>query len=73
MFLSNQTSFLAIVRLGFIIRICENDMARNEVILQQRLEILLTRRAEQECINFSRQFRKRLVRRRKESTANLGG
>lgn len=73
MFLSNQTSFLTIVRLGFIIRICENDMARHEVILQQRLEIFLACRAEQECINLSRQFCECLVRRRKKGTANLGG
>lgn len=73
MFLSNETSFLAIVRLGFIIRICENDMTRHEVILQQRLEILLTRGTEQECINFSRQLCECLVCRCKESTANLCG
>lgn len=47
-------------------------MARDEVILQQRLEILLARRAEQECIHFNRQFCERLVCGRKESTADLG-
>lgn len=74
MFLSNETSFFfTIVGLGFVIRICEDGVTGDEMVLQQRLEILLTRGAEQECIDFSRQFCECLVCGCKESTANLGG
>lgn len=71
MFLSKQTIFL-IVTLGFVIRICENCMTRHDMVLQQRLEILLAWRAEQECVHFSRQLCECLVCRREECTADLG-
>ena len=68
-FLSKQTIFL--IGLGFVIRICEDGMTRHDMVLQQRLEILLTRGAEQECIHFSRQFGECLVCRREECTTDL--
>lgn len=73
LFLGNKGTFFAIIGLGVIMRICEDDVSRHDMVLQQCLEVLLTHRAEQECIDFSRQLGKGLVGRRKDSTTDLEG
>jgi hypothetical protein len=61
-----------ILVLGFIVNIRKQSVVGNDMILQQSLEILLTKPAEEKAIDFGTQFDEGLVRRCKQSASRFG-